>query len=80
MNIENYESGADCTCAAHGECECCCGVDWTPKEVYLLRAEIKEGEKILTQFINRFANFDSTEHHETFQNAITFLNRRLVES
>ncbi len=32
-------NGKGCECGARGECECGCGVDWTPQEVYDLRAE-----------------------------------------
>ena len=32
--------GRDCQCAAFGSCECGCDADWTPAEVYRLRAEI----------------------------------------
>lgn len=32
--------GKDCRCNAHCEHECCCDADWTPKEVYDLRAEL----------------------------------------
>ncbi|NBT36107.1 MAG: hypothetical protein EBT03_11345 [Betaproteobacteria bacterium] len=31
--------GEGCTCAAHSEAECGCDADWTPQEVYDLRAE-----------------------------------------
>lgn len=30
--------GKDCTCAAYGPSECACDADWTPAEVYRLRA------------------------------------------
>jgi hypothetical protein len=33
-------NGKDCRCNAHCEHECCCDADWTPKEVYDLRAEL----------------------------------------
>jgi hypothetical protein len=33
--------GKECKCAAHSESECGCDVDWTPQEVYDLRAENK---------------------------------------
>jgi hypothetical protein len=32
--------GKGCRCNAHCEHECCCDADWTPKEVYDLRAEV----------------------------------------
>jgi len=34
--------GRKCKCAAHCGCECACGADWTPKEVYDLRRELAE--------------------------------------
>ncbi len=44
--------GKDCTCAAYGECECACGADWTPAEVYLLRDKVdalrKDAERYRT--------------------------------
>ena len=33
--------GKGCVCHAYGECECACGADWTPQEVYDLRAEVE---------------------------------------
>jgi len=32
--------GKGCRCAAHSESECGCDADWTPQEVYDLRAKI----------------------------------------
>ena len=32
-------NGKECQCAARSEFECACGADWTPEEVYALRAE-----------------------------------------
>ena len=32
-------NGQDCTCSARSAYECACGADWTPQEVYDLRAE-----------------------------------------
>jgi hypothetical protein len=31
--------GKGCMCHAHSESECGCDVDWTPREVYELRAQ-----------------------------------------
>lgn len=36
--------GFGCTCAAYSESECCCGVDWTPKEIYELRQQLAEAQ------------------------------------
>ena len=33
--------GKGCKCAAYSESECGCDADWTPQEVYDLRAEIE---------------------------------------
>jgi len=41
-NLEDYYDGKGCKCCARSECECCCGVDWTPKRVYVLEAKVKE--------------------------------------
>ena len=35
-------NGKACRCNAHCEHECCCDADWTPKEVYDLRAELAQ--------------------------------------
>jgi hypothetical protein len=32
--------GKGCKCAAYSESECGCDADWTPQEVYDLRAEV----------------------------------------
>ena len=43
-------NGEGCTCNAYGECECGCGADWTPQEVYDLRDKLTsalEREKVL---------------------------------
>lgn len=34
--------GIGCTCSAWSENECCCGVDWTPKELIELRERCTE--------------------------------------
>lgn len=41
---ENYIPGQGCKCHAHSEAECGCDVDWTPREVYELRATISDLE------------------------------------
>ena len=48
--------GIDCKCAAHNESECGCGADWTPQEVYDLRAENQR----LKDAIRRLADHDAT--------------------
>jgi hypothetical protein len=35
-------NGKGCKCNAHCEHECCCDADWTPKEVYDLRADLAQ--------------------------------------
>ena len=41
-NLENYVPGHGCQCEAWNESECGCrGVDWTPREVYELRAKLQ---------------------------------------
>jgi len=48
--------GKGCTCAAHSESECGCDADWTPQEVYDLRAE---NDRLKTA-IRRLAEQDAT--------------------
>jgi predicted RNase H-like nuclease (RuvC/YqgF family) len=39
-SINNYYEGKGCTCYARSQGECACDdVDWTPKEVYVLKVE-----------------------------------------
>lgn len=37
-------NGKGCICGAYGECECGCGADWTPQEIYDLRKKVAELE------------------------------------
>lgn len=48
--------GEGCKCAAHAEAECGCDADWTPQEVYDLRAENER----LKEAIRRLAEQDAT--------------------
>ena len=32
--------GQECDCCAHGECECACPADWTPRRTYELMLEV----------------------------------------
>jgi hypothetical protein len=48
--------GKGCKCAAHSESECGCDADWTPQEVYDLRAENER----LRLAIRRLAEQDAT--------------------
>ena len=42
--------GKGCRCGAYGSCECGCpDVDWTPQEVYDLRAKLEEAETKLLE-------------------------------
>jgi len=41
---EKYTPGEGCQCSAYNESECGCDVDWTPKEVYELKATIVDME------------------------------------
>ena len=36
--LKHYVPGGKCRCYASSESDCGCGVDWTPREVYQLRA------------------------------------------
>jgi chromosome segregation ATPase len=38
---EKYIPGEGCECSARCSCECGCDVDWTPREVYELREQVK---------------------------------------
>ena len=38
--------GIGCKCCAYNESECGCGIDWTPQEIYDLRARIAELEGV----------------------------------
>jgi len=48
--------GKGCKCAAYSESECACDADWTPQEVYDLRAENAR----LKEAIRRIAEQDAT--------------------
>lgn len=48
--------GKGCKCAAYDESECACNADWTPQEVYDLRAENER----LKEAIRRLAEQDAT--------------------
>jgi hypothetical protein len=41
---QDYTPGEGCQCSAYNESECGCDVDWTPKEVYELKATIVDME------------------------------------
>jgi len=46
--LEDYVEGMGCLDGAWNADECACvGVDWTPKEVYELRAEVARLNKII---------------------------------
>lgn len=51
--------GIGCTCCAYGECECSCGVDWTPQELIDAREKIAHLERLL-MVIGDFAHDNST--------------------
>jgi phosphate-selective porin len=36
----SYYAGIDCKCCARSEGDCSCAADWTPTEVYRLRAQL----------------------------------------
>jgi len=73
--------GKGCKCAAHSESECGCDADWTPQEVYDLRAENKR----LKEAIRRIAEQDATlsvsggEVTVTMDNALTPVDRLAIE-
>ena len=47
--------GIGCTCHAYSENECGCGVDWTPQEIYDLRAQLAKCQKIVDAAKNLLA-------------------------
>jgi hypothetical protein len=55
QEIQKYNEGQGCECNAWCEGECGCGVDWTPKEVYVLRNKITELELSIKDLIEEFA-------------------------
>ena len=61
-NLEDYYDGKGCKCCARSEGECSCGVDWTPKEVYLLREQLKTAKiDAVNEFANKVCGDCSTE-------------------
>ena len=42
---EDYYAGKGCKCFAYSSSECCCNVDWTDPEIYILRAKVAELEE-----------------------------------
>ena len=74
--------GKGCKCAAHSESECGCDADWTPQEVYDLRAENER----LKEAIRRIAEQDATLSVSdgavtvTMDNALTPVERLAIES
>lgn len=42
--------GKGCKCAAYDQSECGCDADWTPQEVYDLRAELKKLKSLVRRF------------------------------
>jgi len=61
-NLEDYYEGKGCKCYARSEGECACGVDWTPKEVYLLREQLKTAKiDAVNEFANKVCGDCSTE-------------------
>jgi len=60
INLDTYTAGQGCECGAYGECECGCGADWTPREVYELRDEVTVLRKALNDLLNDCINFDGS--------------------
>jgi len=63
----NYSPGKGCKCAARYQGECGCGADWTPTEVYRLRAELAEVKAKLAAAVAEFAKataeFEDVRRH-----------------
>lgn len=55
-NDNSYIPGKDCQCEARNESECGCDADWTPKEVYRLRAENDKLQATIAQLQDRLDN------------------------
>jgi hypothetical protein len=52
MDSETYIPGMGCTCCAYDASECGCpGVDWTPSEVYRLRATLDKATGLAGELI-----------------------------
>lgn len=67
---EDYYPGKDCTCMAHGECECGCGADWTPREVYRLREHVKEIESELEKYKYICEHYELITNESVIKNLI----------
>lgn len=70
-NLETYVPGHGCQCEAWNESECgCTGVDWTPREVYRLRAVNREAVKILKALLYDmpYPNCEWLHHRKADQN------------
>lgn len=48
--------GKGCKCAAYDQSECGCDADWTPQEVYDLRAELKNIKSLVRRFFDAVAS------------------------
>ena len=48
--------GKGCKCAAYDQSECGCDADWTPQEVYDLRAELKNIKLLVRRFFDAVAS------------------------
>ena len=60
--LKDYIPGKGCMCCAWNENECCEeDVDWTPKEVYELRLQVKELKSQVKKLKNAI-NETLTEH------------------
>lgn len=58
--------GIGCKCGAYGECECGCGVDWTPQELIDARERIASLEAKLDCATYMLASWcEAIEHNGT---------------
>ena len=72
-NLEDYHEGKGCKCYARSEGECACGVNWTPKQVYVLEAKVKE----LTEQL-KTAKIDAVNEFAFYITAVNSKNRGLI--
>jgi len=73
--IGEYYEGKGCICMARSAYECgCCNADWTPLEVYTLRAEIAELKRM-----NELLSYGYERDTKLFEDEIAELKETLTK-